>query len=181
MFGSIFSIRLERLMTTATVLAITVLSMTITVSAGSAPKVENPWHAITDFEMDPDHGHLYRDASPFDELNQLQLAAIPKGRRIHYNAPSKCVPARLKRVLKSVAAKYGPITVNSTYRSSKKNRKIGGKKRSYHLRCAAVDFRVHARTKGLLSYLKRHKSVGGYKRYRSGFYHIDTGPKRTWR
>lgn len=146
--------------------------------AAPLPKPENPWHAITDFQTDPEHGFLLR--SPFDDMSDVQLVALPKGNRIHYNAPSKCVPAQLKSVLSIVAAKFGPVTVNSTVRSQKKNRKVGGKKKSWHLRCAAVDFRVHGKTKGLLSFLSKNPSVGGYKRYRAGFYHIDNGPKRTW-
>ena len=143
-----------------------------------AGKPENPWHRITGFEGDEEHGYMAR--SPFDGMNEIQLAGVPRGNRIHYNAPSKCVPARLKKVLEQVAARYGPITVNSTVRSVKANRKAGGKSKSFHLSCAAVDFRVHASTKGLLGYLRSNPSVGGYKRYSSGFYHIDTGPKRTW-
>lgn len=157
---------------------IVVLALSSASNASSSIVPENPWHEITDFELDEDHG--YRARSPFDELTALQLAAIPKGQRIHYNAPSKCVPARLKKALKTVAAKFGPITVSSTYRSPAKNRKIGGKSKSWHLKCGAVDFRVHGKTRGLLSYLKANKNVGGYKRYKSGFYHIDVGPKRTW-
>lgn len=162
-------------------MAAAIMAATFVSPAGSAnaQKPENPWHVITDFETDSDHGYALR-ASPFDTMDELQLAAVPRGNRIHYNAPSKCVPSRLKAVLNDVSRKYGPITVNSTYRSPSKNRQIGGKKSSWHLKCAAVDFRVHAKTSGLLSYLRSHKSVGGYKRYRSGFYHIDTGPKRTW-
>ncbi|QKV20090.1 YcbK family protein [Oricola thermophila] len=140
----------------------------------------NPWHRIAVFDTDEDHAHLVIEPSPFDSMNELQLAALPKANRIHYNAPSKCVPERLKVVLKRVAEKYGPVTVNSTYRSPKHNRRVGGRKRSWHLKCAAVDFRVHAGTKGLLSFLRKQKEVGGYKRYKSGFYHIDIGPRRTW-
>lgn len=161
----------------ATIL-VSIFSAIATSTAGSNSVPENPWHEITNFELDEDHGYLVR--SPFDDLNAPQLAAIPKGRRIHYNAPSKCVPGRLKSALKSVAAKYGPITVSSTFRSPAKNRKIGGKSKSWHLKCGAVDFRVHAKTGGLLKYLRANKNVGGYKRYKSGFYHIDAGPKRTW-
>lgn len=157
------------------------MAATFVSPAGSAgvQKPENPWHVITDFETDPDHGYTMRQ-SPFDAMDDVQLAAVPRGNRIHYNAPSECVPDRLKSALKSIAAQYGPITVNSTYRSPAKNRKIGGKKSSWHLKCAAIDFRVHGSTKGLLSFLSKNKNVGGYKRYKSGFYHIDTGPKRTW-
>ena len=141
---------------------------------------DNPWHRIAVFDSDEEHAHLLLEPSPFDTMSELQLAAVPKANRIHYNAPSKCVPERLKTVLKRVADKYGPITVNSTFRSPKHNRRVGGKKRSWHLKCAAVDFRVHAGTKGLLTFLQKQKEVGGYKRYKSGFYHIDIGPRRTW-
>ena len=44
----------------------------------------------------------------------------------------------------------------------------------------AIDFRVHGKTKGLMAFLRAQKGVGGVKRYRSGFYHIDNGPRRTW-
>jgi len=103
-----------------------------------------------------------------------------KAGKIRVNAPWKCVPKRLKQVILDVRRRYGPVTINSTRRSKSRNRMVGGKKRSYHLRCAAVDFRVHGKTRGLTRYLARHPLVGGYKRYPSGFYHIDTGPKRTW-
>jgi uncharacterized protein YcbK (DUF882 family) len=148
--------------------------------AQGALKGDDPWHRAAVHYTDDEHAHQIMEPSPFDGMSELQLAAVPKGNRIHYRAPSKCVPSRLKSVLQRVAAKYGPITVNSTYRSSGKNRKVGGKKRSYHLKCAAIDFRVHGRTKGLLSYLSKQGEVGGYKRYKSGFYHIDAGPRRTW-
>jgi uncharacterized protein YcbK (DUF882 family) len=148
--------------------------------AGNNARPHNPWHRVASFDSDSEHAHLLLETSPFDAMSPLQLAAVPRGKRIYYNAPSKCVPSRLISVLERVAKKYGPITVNSTYRSQSRNRRAGGKKRSYHLKCAAIDFRVHASTKGLLRYLKGQKEVGGYKRYKSGFYHIDIGPRRTW-
>ncbi len=92
----------------------------------------------------------------------------------------RCVPGKLKRVISQISRKYGRVTINSTHRSRRKNRRIGGKRRSYHLKCRAIDFRVHGRTRGLTRWLSRHPLVGGYKRYRSGFYHIDNGPRRTW-
>lgn len=185
--ASVYRLKMKNLLSGLTPREIIIVMSAILIStlspisasvAGSNTIPENPWHRITNFELDEDHGYLAR--SPFDDLTAFQLAAIPKGQRIHYNAPSKCVPGRLKSALKSVAAKYGPITVSSTYRSPAKNRKIGGKSKSWHLKCGAVDFRVHAKTSGLLKYLRANKNVGGYKRYKSGFYHIDAGPKRTW-
>lgn len=148
--------------------------------AGSLVRPDDPRHAVAVADTDHDHAHFATGFSPFDAMSGLQLASVPKGKRIHFNAPSKCVPGKLRSVLKQVAAKYGPITVNSTYRSKKRNRRIGGSKNSYHLKCAAVDFRVHASTRGLVTYLRGQNAVGGYKRYRTGFFHIDTGPRRTW-
>ncbi len=103
-----------------------------------------------------------------------------KIRRISLNAPWKCVPGRLKSVIGQVSRKFGPVVINSTHRSRRRNRLVGGKRRSYHIGCRAVDFRVRGRTRGLTRWLARHPKVGGFKRYRTGFYHIDTGPKRTW-
>jgi len=100
--------------------------------------------------------------------------------RLKINASWKCVPSRLKKVIAQVRRRYGAVTINSTYRSRRRNRRAGGKKKSYHLHCRAVDFRVRGRTRGLTRFLARHPLVGGWKRYPSGFYHIDTGPKRTW-
>ena len=103
-----------------------------------------------------------------------------RSRGIAWNAPSRCLPGRLKKVLGQVSRKFGRVTVNSTVRGPRRNRMVGGKRRSYHLRCRAVDFRVHGRTRGLTRWLARHPSVGGFKRYRAGYFHIDTGPKRSW-
>lgn len=137
-------------------------------------------HAVHVHDFDEDHAHLAEE-NALDRIHPLVLAALPKGKAfVKYNAPSHCVPGRLKAVLSQVSAKYGPITVNSTVRSRSKNRSVGGKSKSMHLSCNAVDFRVHGSTKGLISYLASNKSVGGLKRYSSGFYHIDTGPRRSW-
>ncbi len=111
---------------------------------------------------------------------KASYAAAAGARVATAGKPWDCVPGRLKAVLGQVARKYGRVTINSTNRSKVLNRKVGGKRGSYHLKCAAVDFRVNGSTKGLIRFLANHDLVGGYKRYGSGFYHIDTGPKRTW-
>ncbi len=99
---------------------------------------------------------------------------------VTYNGPSWCVPFRLKRVLRQVARKYGDVTVHSTYRTWWHNRKVGGASRSLHRRCRAVDFSVDGNMRAAYRYVRRHRSVGGHKRYRSGHIHIDAGVKRTW-
>ena len=104
-----------------------------------------------------------------------------KSGRIRSKTSWACIPPQLKSVLGEVAAKFGAVTINSSGRSKAHNRRVGGKKSSFHIGCNAVDFSVHGRKKGLTAYLRRHKLVGGYKYYRkTGHFHIDTGPKRTW-
>ena len=117
-------------------------------------------------------------AAPFAEAPAFADTLLHPG--INFRAPTKCVPSSLIKVLKRVSARYGPITVNSTWRGRSKNRKVGGRGHSMHLACRAVDFRVHGSTRGLLKFLMAQKEVGGFNRYPSGFYHIDNGPRRTW-
>jgi Peptidase M15 len=113
-------------------------------------------------------------------LSTDAAAQVRGGPAIAFRAPAKCIPGSLVRVLRRVSARYGPITVNSTWRSKGKNRKIGGRGHSMHLACRAVDFRVRGSSRGLTKFLLSQKEVGGYNRYPSGFYHIDNGPRRTW-
>lgn len=150
-------------------------------AAGANPLLTaDPVTAIATHDFDDEHAHLWFE-SRFDRMSEAQLAALPRGKaHIAWNAPSNCVPGRLKAVLNRVSLKYGAITVNSSFRSSGKNRKVGGRKRSYHLSCQAVDFRVHGGANGLMGFLAAQGGVGGLHRYPSGFYHIDTGPRRSW-
>jgi uncharacterized protein YcbK (DUF882 family) len=150
-----------------------------TVQAGEFLFALSPKKQIAVHDFGEEHAHLAD--SIYDKVNPLILAALPHGSaRIDYRAPSKCVPSSLRKVLARVSARYGPITVNSTYRAPGKNRRVGGRGKSMHLSCRAVDFRVFSSTRGLTKFLLAQKEVGGYNRYPSGFYHIDNGPRRTW-
>jgi hypothetical protein len=91
-----------------------------------------------------------------------------------------CVPWSLKRVLRRVSQTYGPVVVYSTHRWPGENRRKGGKPKSYHLRCRAVDFALPNHNGSIIEFLKAQREVGGYSRYPQGFYHIDNGPRRTW-
>jgi uncharacterized protein YcbK (DUF882 family) len=148
-------------------------------NAGALSHLPSPSHQIAVHDFGEEHAHLAD--SVYDRMNPLILAALPRGRpAIVYRAPTRCVPGSLIRMLKRVSAKYGPITVNSTWRPRSKNRRVGGRSKSLHLSCRAVDFRVHGSSRGLARFLLAHKEVGGFNRYPSGFYHIDNGPRRTW-
>lgn len=91
-----------------------------------------------------------------------------------------CTPPALMAVIYDLAEKFGEVRIASTHRDSKRNARVGGARRSLHLECRAVDFMIGGRPKEVLEFLKNHASVGGYKRYPLGHYHIDNGPRRTW-
>ena len=157
------------------VLAVTVMAVfALAALPAFADSPANPWAAVAPTASSGD------DTDAFAGMDALQVAALPVAKRIAWRAPQGCVPGELKSVLAEVAKRYGPITVNSTARSKSSNTRAGGKSKSFHLNCRAIDFRVHGSTKGLLTWLAKHPRVGGYKRYSSGFYHIDNGPRRSW-
>lgn len=99
---------------------------------------------------------------------------------VSWNDTRWCVPWRLQIALRKVSRRFGPVTVHSTHRWWLENWRKGGKPRSYHLSCRAVDFSVRGDPQGVTEYLKSLPQVGGYSRYSQGFWHIDTGPRRTW-
>jgi len=99
---------------------------------------------------------------------------------IRYTDTKWCVPRKLKKVLNRVSDRYGRVTVTSTKRWWLENWWKGGAGDSYHLNCRAVDFTVSGNPSSVVAFLKRQSEVGGYKYYRSGHYHIDVGPRRTW-
>jgi len=96
------------------------------------------------------------------------------------SAPTNCIPGNLRNVVASIAERFGPVSVESTHRNSWRNRRAGGARHSLHLSCRAVDFRVHARARGVMAYLRGHPQVGGLKIYRNGIIHIDNGERRSW-
>jgi len=115
------------------------------------------------------------------------------------HVPKAAIPALkelCEHVLEPMRAKYGPCTVLSGYRTVKHNVKIGGAKFSQHIyeqhpRSVAADVRfdsggVQAWASGArwrFSTKSRwtDKDRGGVGDYlRSGFVHVDSGPRRDW-
>lgn len=100
--------------------------------------------------------------------------------RIEWNDTKWCVPLELRGVVRLISRKYGKVRIHSTHRWPLENKRKGGKPKSYHLKCRAVDFSVAGDPDGVLAFIKSRPEVGGYSRYPQGFYHIDNGPRRTW-
>ncbi|MFY0615025.1 MAG: septal ring lytic transglycosylase RlpA family protein [Hyphomicrobiaceae bacterium] len=97
-------------------------------------------------------------------------------RNIHWLASPNCLAPKLRRVIATVAAHYGKVRVNSTCRSPSHNRRVGGARHSYHLTGDAADIRVRGNWREAQRYLRR--SVGGFKHYGGGLFHIDLGRRR---
>ncbi len=95
---------------------------------------------------------------------------------VRWVANSGCLASNLRGVIAHLAANFGHVTVNSTCRSHRHNRRVGGAPRSHHLTGNAADVRIRGNVRGALAYLRG--SVGGLKHYGGGLFHIDNGPKR---
>lgn len=98
--------------------------------------------------------------------------------RVQWSASSRCVPGRLRAAISYVARNFGRVRVNSTCRSRRNNRRVGGASRSWHLKSRAADIRVFGNIRKTARYLR--SVVGGFKHYGGGLFHIDTGPRRSW-
>ncbi len=89
----------------------------------------------------------------------------------------------LRAILWQVSKHYDrPVVVSSGCRSKHGNRRSGGAKRSWHLRCMAADIKVSGVSEGnLLKLMRRLPGRGGLGTYcRNTVVHIDIGDKREW-
>lgn len=98
--------------------------------------------------------------------------------RVVWAASSGCVPSRLKAAINYVARNFGRVRVNSTCRSRRHNRRVGGASQSWHLKSRAADLRVFGNIGKAARYLRQ--LPGGFTHYGGGLFHIDTGPDRSW-
>lgn len=114
-----------------------------------------------------------------EDYRPRHRGSVAGGGGVTWTASSGCLNGTLASIIQDVAS-YGPVTVNSTCRSRSHNAAVGGAHRSQHLTGDAVDFRVHGNISGAIAYLRSNGSIGGYKHYGGGLFHIDTGPRRTW-
>lgn len=110
--------------------------------------------------------------------NDAQTAVTGGDARINWVANRSCLSKRLQAVIRHVALNFASVRVNSTCRSRRHNRRVGGARRSWHLKGRAADIRVFGNIRKAARYLRR--VVGGYKHYGGGLFHIDTGPRRRW-
>lgn len=90
---------------------------------------------------------------------------------------------KLVGLLYQIERHYGRgVTVTSGCRSYSHNRRIGGARESFHLRCLAADIKVGGVGKGaLVHYVSGMGGRGGVGLYcRDSSVHVDIGPRRNW-
>ncbi len=150
---------------------------------GTLPKVEYTSLPSNDRINDPSTTGSLPNASGSLGARTLTgfASLVEKGAiTLRASAPTGCLPGDLREVVADVAAKFGPVSVESTHRTSSRNWRAGGARHSLHLSCRAIDFRVRTRTRGVMAYLSSRSEVGGLKIYRNGIIHIDNGERRSW-
>jgi hypothetical protein len=113
-------------------------------------------------------------------LSGFHASVVQGSITLRTSAPTRCLPGDLQEVVAEVASRFGSVSIESTHRSNGRNWRAGGARRSLHLSCRAIDFRVRARARGVMAYLRSRPEVGGLKVYRNGIIHIDNGERRTW-
>jgi Peptidase M15 len=90
---------------------------------------------------------------------------------------------KLVSMLRDVSRQFGrPVIVSSGCRSKHGNRRAGGARRSFHLRCMAADIKVIGVSESrVLSAARGLAGRGGIGTYcRNSVVHIDVGPRREW-
>jgi hypothetical protein len=89
----------------------------------------------------------------------------------------------LSSMLWGLSRQFGrQVIVTSGCRSANSNRRAGGARRSYHLRCMAADIRIagvsEARVLAAAKALQHRGGIGTY--CRNSVVHLDVGPRREW-
>lgn len=74
---------------------------------------------------------------------------------------------------------YAPVTINSAYRTSTYNTKVGGAKNSYHMKGQAFDIAVKGHTPNEVAKYAQTLGIKGIIQYNS-FVHVDSRAARYW-
>jgi Peptidase M15 len=100
-----------------------------------------------------------------------------------YSGNTGGLSPRLSYLLRRVEAHFHrPLQVISGCRSHAHNRRIGGARESWHLRCMAADIKLVGVNKGAVArYAAGLPGRGGIGTYcHDSNVHIDLGPRREW-
>jgi len=125
----------------------------------------------------------YTSFKHVEELPIINLARVVEEGTPPLRGNKRGLNPRLVNLLNQVEKHFGkPVNVISGCRSHEHNRKIGGARNSYHLRCMAADIRVAGFNDAqVLRYVRTLPGVGGVGTYcHTPMVHVDVGPRRSW-
>jgi hypothetical protein len=90
------------------------------------------------------------------------------------SAPTDCLPATLRGVLKDVEARFGAVTLVSTTELHTDNHSRGSTRHRLHTACKAIDFKVKGDRWAVVAYLRARPEVAGVNTYgNNGVIHMD--------
>jgi len=117
--------------------------------------------------------HLAKDVMVSANFNEREFACRHCGL-------VRLEPVLLKRVqaLRDVVGR--PVVISSAYRCPVYNKKIGGAPQSKHMLGQAVDIVIKGMTPAQVAQAAAKVGFTGIGIYRSGFTHVDIGPRRSW-
>ena len=95
------------------------------------------------------------------------------------SAPTDCLPASLRGVLKDVEARFGAVTLVSTTALRTDNHSRGSTRHRLHAACKAIDFKVKGDRWAVVAYLRARPEVAGVNTYgNNGVIHMDHNERR---
>lgn len=128
------------------------------------------WSGIASARYTPNEGSDILDLS---QMTGVTLAS---------EVTDSCIPQELLVFIDELRTRFGEIEVISSFRTIKHNREVGGAKKSQHLTCDAIDFRIPnvPRKEVKLFLTANFKERAGIGYYCGGSYHLDIGKPRQW-
>ena len=164
---------LTRLAVFASILAM--LSTIAGTSHASNPNVDWIW------SVQP-HAHPGLRAGAIPELAPQTRQLKKKSKQVSKRRIKGLTP-RLSQLLRKVESHFGRrVHITSGCRSKAHNHRVGGARKSLHLKCMAADIKVakvsKEKLKRFLRTLPNHGGIGTY--CNKSIVHIDVGPRRSW-
>ena len=164
---------LTRLAVFASILAM--LSTIAGTSHASNPNVDWIW------SVQP-HAHPGLRAGAIPELAPQTRQVKKKSKQVSKRRIKGLTP-RLSQLLRKVESHFGRrVHITSGCRSKAHNHRVGGARKSLHLKCMAADIKVakvsKEKLKRFLRTLPNHGGIGTY--CNKSIVHIDVGRRRSW-
>jgi len=130
--------------------------------------------------FEPNLPPLYNENSPTPSKNFTWKEVNRRGSILPFGIKTNCI--RFASELELLRSKFGdkPLLINSWFRSSYWNKRVGGVPKSQHLTCNAADFTISGVSNGVVRNYVLSLPYGGVG-ITPHYIHFDLGPKRSWK